>query len=277
MKTQWVAKIVRLKKAGVSVAVDKNQDSGAALWFLTGKTGETQNAAKKCAEMLNAYKTVIVYDPVDLKLMLHEYKEWGIEIKVKIVSFNEYVLSLLETGKLKAKKSANEYSLQDNYAYARDLDDSETGRKIIEKVLKKSNTVDCVDGGEKLDIIHYVGELEEVANRVAHTAIRLDVSGKTPEEVAQEIEENNIKSVLWEDSEKLKILAPKVAVLTGAGLCADCISFRIENGKWVMTRPALGGNITADIVCDKEIAFATVRATSFTARSLLHIRVATTF
>ena len=126
--------VALLKKAGVSVAVDKNQDSGAALWFLTGKTGETQNAAKKCAEMLNAYKTVIVYDPVDLKLMLHEYKEWGIEIKANIVSFNEYVLSLLETGKLKVKKSTNEYSLQDNYAYARDLDDSETGRKIIEKV-----------------------------------------------------------------------------------------------------------------------------------------------
>ena len=32
------------------------------------------------------------------------------------------------------KKSENAYSLQDNYAYARELDDSETGRKIIEKV-----------------------------------------------------------------------------------------------------------------------------------------------
>jgi hypothetical protein len=32
------------------------------------------------------------------------------------------------------KKSAKEYSLQDHYAYARELDDSETGRKLIEKV-----------------------------------------------------------------------------------------------------------------------------------------------
>ena len=32
------------------------------------------------------------------------------------------------------KKSANEYSFQDNYAYARELDDCETGRKLIEKV-----------------------------------------------------------------------------------------------------------------------------------------------
>ena len=126
--------VALLKKAGVSVALDKNQDSGAALWFLTGKTQETQNAAKACAEMLNKYETVVVYDPVDLKLMLHEYKEWGIEITAKLVSFNEYLLSLIECGKINVKKSANEYSLQDNYAYARELDDSVTGRKLIEKV-----------------------------------------------------------------------------------------------------------------------------------------------
>ncbi len=123
-----------LDKAGVKVALDKNQDSGAALWFLTGKTGETMEAAKACAESLNAYKTVIVYDPVDLKLMLHEYKEWGIEIKAEIIGFNEYLLSLIESGKLAVKKGNNEYSLQDNYAYARELDDSATGRKLIEKV-----------------------------------------------------------------------------------------------------------------------------------------------
>ncbi len=123
-----------LAKAGVKVALDKNQDSGAALWFLTGKTSETQVAAKACAESLNKYETVIVYDPVDLRLMLHEYKEWGIDIKAKVVGFNEYVLGLIENGALKVKKGANEYSLQDNYAYARDLDDCTTGRKLIEKV-----------------------------------------------------------------------------------------------------------------------------------------------
>ena len=126
--------VALLSKAGVNVALDKNQDSGAALWFLTGKTQETQNAAKQCADMLNKYDTVIVYDPVDLSLMLHEYKEWGIEITAKVVSFNEYVLSLIESGKLSVKKSANAYSLQDSYAYARELDDSETGRKLIQKV-----------------------------------------------------------------------------------------------------------------------------------------------
>ena len=126
--------VALLKKAGVCVSLDRNQDSGAALWFLSGKTAETLNAVKACAERLNAFETVIVYDPVDLKLMLHEYKEWGVEITAKLVSFNEYLLSLLESGKIVVKKSANEYSLQDNYAYARELDDCQTGRKLIEKV-----------------------------------------------------------------------------------------------------------------------------------------------
>ena len=125
-----------LNKAGVKVSLTKEQDSGAALWFLTGKTQETQDAAKKCAQALSAFKTVVVYDPVDLSLMLHEYKEWGIEIGAKIIGFNEYLLSLIESGKIIVKKSENEYSLQDNYAYARELDDCETGRKLIEKVGK---------------------------------------------------------------------------------------------------------------------------------------------
>ena len=126
--------VALLKKAGVKVALTKEQDSGNTLWFLTGKTQETQNAAKACAEKLNAYKTVVVYDPTDLKLMLHEYKEWGIEVTAKIVGFNEYLLSLIESGALKVNKSANEYSLQDHCAYARELDDSAMGRKLIEKV-----------------------------------------------------------------------------------------------------------------------------------------------
>ncbi|MBQ7643160.1 MAG: (Fe-S)-binding protein [Clostridia bacterium] len=125
-----------LKKARVNYALTKGQSSGASLWFLTGKTAETMEAAKKCADQLNKYATVVVYDPEDLKFMLHEYREWGINIKANLISFNEYLLNLLESGKIVVKKTDREYTLQDNYAYARDLDDTETGRKLIEKVGK---------------------------------------------------------------------------------------------------------------------------------------------
>jgi electron transfer flavoprotein alpha subunit len=65
--------------------------------------------------------------------------------------------------------------------------------------------------------------------------------------------------VLFEDVDENKIIASKLAVSLGAGICADCVSFRVENAKLIMTRPALGGNVTADIVCQSEITFATVR------------------
>lgn len=123
-----------LAKAGVKVALDKNQDSGSVLWFLTGKTAETLETAKKFAEAMNKYKTVIVYDPVDLSFIMHELKEWGVEIKAEIIGFNKYVLGLIESGALKVKKTDKAYTLQDNYAYARELDDVDTGRKIIDKV-----------------------------------------------------------------------------------------------------------------------------------------------
>lgn len=131
-----VKKVVELlNKAKVNFTFDeKSNDTGSAMWFLTGKTEETRTSALNCAKIINSYKTVVVYNPVDLKLILHEYKEWGIDIRARVIGFNEYLLGLISQGVVSVKKSNNEYSLQDNYAYSRDLDDSETGRKLIDAV-----------------------------------------------------------------------------------------------------------------------------------------------
>ncbi len=125
-----------LKGAGVKVAFTKEQDTGSALWFLTGKTAETQAAAEKFAKHASAYKTVVVYDPADLAFISHEYKEWGIETDAEFVSFNHYLLSLIKEGKIKVTRSDREYTLQDNATLARDLDDVESGRALIECVGK---------------------------------------------------------------------------------------------------------------------------------------------
>ncbi len=126
-----------LKKAGVSFSLDeKSNDTGYHLWFLTGKTAETLTAAQKCATIINKYKTVVVYDPVDLAFIKHQYQEFGIDLKSGIIGFNEFVLSLLEKGELKVQNGGKEYTAQDNYAYARELDDSETLREIIKFVGK---------------------------------------------------------------------------------------------------------------------------------------------
>lgn len=121
-----------LKAAGADISMDETaDDTGAALLFLTGKTGETVQAAKNCAKIMNGYKTIIVYDPVDLILIRHEYKEWDIEVLPKVYGFNEYLLEKIKTGGLKVKKGDKEYTVQDNYAYSRELDDDNTVREII--------------------------------------------------------------------------------------------------------------------------------------------------
>ena len=129
-----VKKALSLVRCAEKVSFDPSIDTGFSLWFLTGKTLETQEAAKACAEKLNKYKTVIVYEPIDLALLRHEYKEWGIDITAELVSFNDYLLSLIKSGKINVKRGNNVYTLQDNFAYARDLDDVSSGRELISLV-----------------------------------------------------------------------------------------------------------------------------------------------
>ena len=99
--TKSVEKMLSLlNKAGEEARLDEEaEDTGYALWFLVGKTSETVNQAKKCAEKLNKYEKVIVYNPVELSFMLHEWKEWGIEVKTKLVGINEELLYLLDSSK----------------------------------------------------------------------------------------------------------------------------------------------------------------------------------
>ncbi|MCQ2742563.1 MAG: (Fe-S)-binding protein [Bacilli bacterium] len=125
--------VALMDKIGASYALnEKANDTGATLNFLVGKTKETEDAAAACAKIMNEYKEVVVYDPVDMRFIAHEWKEWGIEVTAKVVSFNDYVKANM--GKLKVAKGKNVYTPQDNYAYARDLDDTETVREILGQV-----------------------------------------------------------------------------------------------------------------------------------------------
>ncbi len=131
--------------------------------------------------------------------------------------------------------------------------------KLIEEGLQKQRVVNDREAETKLETVYFAGDVESIAKKIANKAVPYETDGKTARQIAEELKEMGVRTMLWQDREDLKILASKVAVLTGAGLCADCISFRVENGKFVMTRPALGGNVTADIICESEMAFATVR------------------
>lgn len=58
-------------------------------------------------------------------------------------------------------------------------------------------------------------------------------------------------------------VAPRLAAMLGTGLTADCTGLSMDGRKLVMTRPAFGGNLLADIECTKFPQMATVRQGSF--------------
>ncbi len=130
---------------------------------------------------------------------------------------------------------------------------------VIKNSLDRQRVLKTPTIGEKLDVIYYVGNVKNIADGIAKTSIQIDVDGKSPRQVADELLSKNAKTVIFEDSDYLKVLSSRVAVLCNAGICADCISFRVQDGRFIMTRPALGGNVTADIICNSDMAFATVR------------------
>ena len=109
------------------------------------------------------------------------------------------------------------------------------------------------------DVIFYLGECGSIAEKYSHRAYKIDHRGKSLGQLRSELLEKNAKVVFFDDSDEMKTLAARLAVITDSGLCADCISFRQDGERFIMTRPALGGNITADIVAVSPMSFATVR------------------
>ncbi len=121
-----------LKKAGVDFTLLKDEpNSGYSLDFLLGAAAETKAVMENCAKVLSNYKTVVCYDPADAKVMKREYKEWGIELKAEVVTFTEFVASLIKDGKLKVKNSGAEFTPQDSPLLARDLEETEPVREIL--------------------------------------------------------------------------------------------------------------------------------------------------
>lgn len=138
-----------LDKAGVSFTVEADEvASGAQLDFLIGAAEETKAQMAKCAQMLNKYATVVVYDPNDAKTIKQTYKEYGIEVTASVVTYTSFVAGLVKDGKLEAVNSGKSVVFQDPYELARDLEETEEARDIIvnyavlgEMLLNRAETV----------------------------------------------------------------------------------------------------------------------------------------
>lgn len=121
-----------LKKAGVDFTVLKNEpNSGYSMDFLIGAAAETKAVMESCAKVLSKYKKVICYDPADAKVMMREYKEWGIDLKPEVVTFTAFVSELIKDKKLTIKNSGLTFTPQDSPLLARDLEETEPVREIL--------------------------------------------------------------------------------------------------------------------------------------------------
>ncbi len=138
-----------LEKAGVDFTVEADEvSSGAQLDYLIGAADETKAAMSKCAEMLNKYATVVVYDPADAKAIKRTYKEYGVEVTADVVTYTSYVAGLIKDGKLDAENSGKAVVYQDPFQLSRDLEETEEPREIVmayavlgEMLLNKNETV----------------------------------------------------------------------------------------------------------------------------------------
>ncbi len=62
-----------------------------------------------------------------------------------------------------------------------------------------------------------------------------------------------------------KDIAPRIAVKLGAGLAADCVALRVENGNIVATRPVFAGKALIDVKVRTKTKVFTLRPNVFTA------------
>ena len=138
-----------LEKAKVEFSVMENElPSGAQLDFLIGAANETKQQMLACAKALSEYKTVVVYDPNDAKVIKQIYKEYGIEVNAEVVTYTSFVAGLIKDGKLETNRGDKTVVFQDPYQLSRDLKETEEAREIVmsyavlgEMLLNREETV----------------------------------------------------------------------------------------------------------------------------------------
>ena len=91
---------------------------------------------------------MIIYDPNDAKVIKRTYKEYGIVLNAKTVTWTSFVAELVGSGALKGRDSKKTVVFQDPYQLSRDLEETEEAREIVgayaelhEMLLNRKETV----------------------------------------------------------------------------------------------------------------------------------------
>ncbi len=121
-----------LEKAGVSFTVLADEPaSGAQLDYLIGAAEETKEQMQAAARVMNAYKTVVFYDPADAKIAKQTFGEYGIELDCKAVTYTSFLAELVRGGALKAEDKGKTVVFQDPFQLSRDLAETEEAREVV--------------------------------------------------------------------------------------------------------------------------------------------------
>lgn len=124
--------ITAMEKTGVPFTVLKDEPaSGAQLDYLIGAAEETRNQALACLAVLNAYKTVVVYDPADAVMIKRTYGEWGLTLTATVVTYSAFLAERFAAAALPVPQTGGTLTYQDPFALARDLGETEEARKIV--------------------------------------------------------------------------------------------------------------------------------------------------
>lgn len=167
--------IALLKAAGVSFTVLANEPTDAyGSNFLVGAAEETRAAMQRANEAFAPFKTVVCYDGTDAAAFLREGKEWGV-VNANIVTFPAYVASLIKDGKLAPKKGETAYTIQDCAYIARELDDDESIRTVIDAIGTRREMLvsgkATMLGGQALMATYMPDVIAKVGARRMHEAI----------------------------------------------------------------------------------------------------------
>ena len=146
---QAVKAIQVLEKAGVKFTVLADEPaSGAQMDYLVGALEDTKDQMSRAAQVMNGYKTVVIYDPFDAKAIKQTYHEYGVELSAKAVTFTAFLADLVRTGALKTEKSERRVVFQDPCQLSRDLEETEEARTVVsayatldEMLLNRKETV----------------------------------------------------------------------------------------------------------------------------------------
>lgn len=121
-----------VEKSGVEFTLlEKEMPTGSQLDFLIGAAAETQEQMKAAAEVLNTFKTVIVYNPADAKTLRHEYNDYGIELTCEIKTFTAFLCECIKNGSLKVENTGKAVVYHDPFELSRGLSETEEAREVI--------------------------------------------------------------------------------------------------------------------------------------------------